>query len=109
MKTMGKNNLHNVIVALRTSYHKKENVHVNDHWQSRVISRIRMMDLKNGNNDFFELFQQFVWKIAPVTGVLVILLGIAMTRIDFLSDYELSKIFIYDPSDLSFFSLFSAS
>lgn len=108
MKTMGKKNLNNVIEALRISYHKKESVQVNNHWESRVMNLIRMKGVKNGHNDFFELFQQFVWQIAPFTAVLVILLGIAMARMDFLSDYELAKIFIYDPSDLSFFSLYNA-
>jgi hypothetical protein len=108
MKTTDEKELDNVIEVLRTAYHKKENVHVNNHWESRMMNFIRMKGIKNGHNDFYGLFQQFVWQIAPITSVLVILLGIAMAQMDFLSDYELAKIFLYDPSDLSFFSLYNA-
>lgn len=109
MKPMDEKGLGNVIKVLKTPYLEKGNVHVSDHWELGVMNLIRDKSLYEVKSDFFKIFQQLVWKIAPVTGILALLLGIAVARIDFLSDYELVKIFINDPSDFSFLSLYNGS
>ena len=101
---MEQKELNNIISTFKTAHQEKEKIHVSDNWQRGVMNSIRSKN--NFRAGFFDLFQQFVWKLVPVTCVLALLLGICLTRIDILSDYELVKIFINDPSDLSVISLY---
>lgn len=104
--SMNKKEYGNVISAFKKAYLKKEDVQVSDKWQAGVIDII----LRNTKNDFsinfFDCFQQFVWKLAPLTCAVALVLGIFFTQIDIFSDYELVKIFINDPSDLSLLSFY---
>ena len=103
---MDKKEQNKVISAFKTAYHEKEKIHVSDNWQIGVLNLIRGERKNEFIVGFFDLFQQFVWRLVPVTFILVLLLGILLTRIDFVSDYEMSKLFINDPSDVSLFSLY---
>lgn len=107
MKSINKKSFDNLIKALKTTYLERENIHVSDHWKIRVLNNIRVNTFYDAKLRYFDLFQQFVWKIAPVACILIIILGIAITRIDFLANFKLFKTLINDPSDLSIFSLFS--
>lgn len=103
---MDQKELNNVISAFKAAHQEKEKIHVSDNWKMGVMNLIRD-DIKNDfKPSFIDLFQQFVWRLVPITCVLAMLLGILLTRIDILSDYELVKMFINDPSDLSFLSLY---
>lgn len=103
---MDQKEFNNIISAFKTAHQEKEKIQVTDNWQMRVMSLIRD---KAGNDfgiSFYDLFQQFVWRLVPVTCVLALLLGILLTQVDFLSDYEMVKLFINDPSDLSMLSIY---
>ena len=95
-----------VISAFKTAHHENEKLHVSDSWQIGVLNLIREESKNDFRASFFDLFQQLVWKLVPVTCVLVLLLGILLIRTDFVSDYEMVKLFVNDPSDLSLFSLY---
>ena len=103
---MDKKEQNKVISAFKKVYLEKEKIHVSDNWQTGVMNLIRKAPGNDFRSGFFDLFQQFVWRLVPVTCVLALLLGIILTRIDFVSDYEMSKLFINDPSDVSLFSLY---
>ena len=103
---MDQKEFNNIISAFKTAHQEKEKIQVTDNWQIRVMSLIRD---KTGNDlviSFYDLFQQLVWRLVPVTCVLALLLGILLTQINFLSDYEMEKLFINDPSDLSMLSIY---
>lgn len=106
MIPMNGKKLENVIIAFKKAHREKENVQVCDNWQLRVMAIIRGYSKDKYNTGFLDLFQQFVWRLAPVSFLVILLLGIVITRLDFLSDYKLIKLFIIDPSDFSFFSLY---
>ena len=103
---MDKKEQNKVISAFKTAYLEKEKIHVSENWQTGVMNLIREAPGNDFRSGFFDLFQQFVWRLVPVTCILALLLGILLTRIDFVSDYEMSKLFINDPSDVSLFSLY---
>ena len=98
--------LNNVINAFKTAHREKEKIHVNDNWQMGVMNLIRDRIKNDVKISYFYLFQQFVWRLVPVTCVLALILGVVLTRIDIFSDYEMVKFFINDPSDMSFLSLY---
>jgi len=104
LKIMDKRELNNVISAFKTAHREKDKIHVSDNWQMGVMNLIRNEVKNDFRVSYFDLFQKFVWRLAPITCVLALMLGILLTRIDILSDYEMVKFFINDPSDLSFIS-----
>jgi hypothetical protein len=93
--------------ALAAAYREKEKVEVGELWQVRVMGRIQDLGSPYPKTSFFELFQRFVWRLAPVACILVLLLGTALTQLNFVSDYEMAEMFIEDPADFSLFALYN--
>ncbi|UCF83769.1 MAG: hypothetical protein JSV50_21845 [Desulfobacteraceae bacterium] len=93
--------------ALAAAYREKEKTEVDELWQSRVMGHIRNLGPLYPKTGYFELFQGLVWRFAPVACALVLLLGAAVAQLDFVSDYELAKIFIEDPADFSLLALYN--
>jgi hypothetical protein len=109
MKSINKEQFDRVMKVLSSAYHKKEDIEVGDMWQTRVMGHILSMGPVYGKANYFELFQQFVWKLTPVSFALIGLLGIALFKMDFFSDYEFSKSFVSSSTDLVTLAMFSGS
>jgi hypothetical protein len=95
--------------VLSFAYNQKENLEVGDMWQTRVMGHVLGLGPLYAKADYFELFQQFVWKLTPVAFVLIGILGMALVKIDFFSDYELTKAFVSNSSDLVTLAMYSGS
>jgi hypothetical protein len=91
--------------ALASAYRKKENAEVGDLWQVKVMEHIRNLDPFHTQPSYLDLFQRLVWQLAPVACVLVFILGMVLSRVDFMTDYVIAKIFIEDPANYSLFAL----
>ena len=52
------------------------------------------------------LFEQFVWRLAPVTFLLILVLAIFLIKLDLIPDYEMVKLFIDDPVEFTFVEWF---
>ena len=105
MKSIKKEGFDKLQKAFTVAYRKKEKPEVGALFQTRVMGHIRSLDPLHTKTMFFEVFQRFLWRLVPVTIVLILLLGAAITRIDVVSDYELTKIFLEDPEDFSLLAL----
>jgi hypothetical protein len=88
---------------------EKEKAAVNAHWQIRVMRHVRSLGPLNVKTNYLELFEGLVWKFAPVACLLILALTIILTRLDFVSDYEIAKAFMEDPLDFSLFQFLQAS
>ncbi len=95
--------------TLTAAYYEKEKTAVNKRWQIRVMSHVRDLGPLNVKTNFLELFEGFVWKFAPVVCLLILALTIILTKLDFVSDYEIAKAFMEDPLDFSLFQFLQAS
>lgn len=93
--------------SLGAAFREKEKTEVSEVWQSRLMDHIRRLGPLCPKTNFLDLFQRFVWQLAPFTCVLILLLSAAVVRLDFVSDYELSKMFIEDPTNFSLLSLYN--
>ncbi len=107
MKTTGKKEFNKVLGLFKEVHRDKERLPVSDKWQANAMRLVRNDAGTRLQTDFFDIFQGFVWKLAPVSCILVLLLGFLMIHTNTLSDFEMAKIFINDPSDLSFISLYN--
>jgi len=109
MMSINKEQFAKVMKALRFAYNGKEKAEVGDMWQTRVMGHILSMDPYYTKAGYFELFQQFVWKLTPVTFVLIGLLGLALFKMDFYSDYEFTKSFVSNSTDFVTLAMYSGS
>lgn len=105
MKSIKKEDLIKLQKALATAYREKEEAEVGDIWPARVMGHIRSLGPLYPKTSFFEMFQGFVWRLVPVACILVLLLGAAITQLDIVSDYELTKVFLEDPADYTLLAL----
>lgn len=91
--------------ALTTAYHEKESPEVNESWQMKVMSNIRKLGPLNAKTDSLMLFEQVVWRFAPVACLLILTLTAFMINLDFIPAYEMTKISMNDPIELTFAQL----
>lgn len=95
--------------TLTAAYYEKERASVNERWQIRVMSHVRSLGPLNAKTSYLEFFEGFVWRFAPVACLLILVLAIILTKLDFVSEYEIAKAFMEDPLDFSLFQFLQTS
>ena len=85
--------------ALKAAYLAKENngPEVSGQFEVQVMRRIRALGPIHSKPDFLLMFEHFVWRIAPVTVVLIIILAVWAIQFDFASEFDMATIFMDDP------------
>lgn len=106
MKYIKKEPLTKIKKILTLAYYEKENLEISESWQSRVMGNIQDLG-PISQFRFFDVFQRTVWRLTPATCVMILLLSLALTQINMMSDYELVKIFFEDPADFSLLALYN--
>ena len=89
--------------VLAEAYREKENVEVGELWQARVMGHIRSLGPLYPVTRYLQLFEGFVWRLAPVACVLILILAVILIHMDFISEFEMARIFFEDPVDFSLF------
>lgn len=105
MKTIKREDHVKLRKALASAYRKKESAEVGDSWQVKVMEHIRNLDAFYPQPSYLDLFQRLVWQLAPVACVLALILGIVLSQVDYIRDYEIAKMFIEDPANYSLLAL----
>ena len=103
MKSIKKEDHFKIRKVLSAAYHEKEKAQVGDLWQTRVMAHIKSLDPLYPASSYLVFFERFVWRLAPVVCVLLLILAVFFTHMDFISEYEMAKIFFEDPTDVSLF------
>ena len=93
--------------ALAAAYRNKESTDAEQGWPLKVMGNIRRLGNLYVKTSYLERFQRSVWKLAPVACVLLLLLSVAMTRFDFILDFEMEKIYIEDPADFGLLAFYT--
>jgi hypothetical protein len=106
MKSINKEYLSRIMQALRTAYHEKEKSETGDLLRVRVMGHVLSLEPSSPQTAYLELFQQLLWKLTPVTCILVVVLGLVIAKMDFIESYELAKSFINDPADFILLTLY---
>ena len=99
MKYIRKKDFAKIRQALAAAYSKRDGAEVGDMWKRRVMGHIQSLGPFYFKTGYFELFQQSLWRLAPVACLLSVILIVAIAKMDFFSDYEIAKIFISEPKD----------
>ena len=96
-------NEHEVLqTILRKAYREKENVEVGDQWQHEVMRRVRNLGALQPTPGFLEMLEQLVWRLAPVTCLLILGLTVLFAVSDFTSGYEVFQLFMNGTEELTF-------
>ena len=91
---------------LRRAYFEKENTEIDVRWQAETMRRIRALGPLQLPANYFTVFEQLVWRLAPVVCVLILLLTAGILKFGFISEYEMAKMFAECPLEAPFLELF---
>lgn len=90
----------------RKAYFEKEKAEIGVQWQTAVMRRIRTIGPLQLQASYFTMFGQFVWRLAPVIFILILLLTAGIFKFGFISEYDMAKIFAKYPLETSFLESF---
>ena len=92
--------------VFKRAFRDKEKAKPSEHWQQNMMSHVRSLEPLNATTNYFELFEQFVWRFAPVACVLIIMLTFCIVNLDLVPEYEVVKLFVEDPIEFSYVQIF---
>lgn len=87
--------------VFRRVHSEKEKAVVDDRWQTEVMRRIRNLDPVEHRTNFLTVFEEFIWRLAPVACVLIITVAIMLMLTDFTSESEIFNLFINNSDEIS--------
>ena len=70
------------------------------------MRHVRSVGPLNATTSYVDLFEQFVWRFAPVACVLIIMLTFCIVNLDLVPEYEVVKLFVEDPIQFSYVQMF---
>ena len=85
--------------TLKAAYNAKENngPEVSEQFEAQVMRRVRALGPIYFSPDYFSLFEQYFWRLVPVTAALIIVLVAWTIQFDFTSEFDLATIFMNNP------------
>ena len=90
---------------LLRKYHEKEKLELGDRWQANVMRRVRNLGPFQPKPDPLMQFGQFVWRLTPITCLLIIMSVAVLLKFDFTPDYNVLISFITDAEEISLVQL----
>ncbi len=103
MNSIQEDRLKKVLVS---TYFEKEDDAAGDGLRNKVMADVRKIGPLNGKDNFFRLFDQFVWRFVPAACAIIVILTVYLFNSDFISEYDMSMLFINDPIDVAVVQLF---
>jgi len=94
--------------ALRRAYLEKENTEVDGRWKTRLMARVREIGPVRPPG-FLPSFQWLVWRLAPVTSplILIMILAALFLRFDAASSYDALQSLVNSVEELTLATIFS--
>ncbi|HNU70187.1 MAG TPA: hypothetical protein PKL48_00560 [Thermodesulfobacteriota bacterium] len=86
---------------LRKAYQGRKPVPVGEEWKRSVLRHIRSLEPFSGQPSLWELFGNVVWRFAPVTCALILMVCVGTASIDFVPEYEMAKVYLDNPVEFS--------
>jgi len=91
---------------LRRVHQEKEKVEIGDQWQQAVMDRIRSLGPIETKTSFLLMFEQLVWRCAPVTCLLIIGLTLLLSFVSFTPEDEAVQLLINGTEEPTLVQLF---
>lgn len=90
---------------LRQAYHEKGKLELDDRWHLNVMGLVRKIGPLQVKPDPLVQFGQFVWRLSPVTCLLIIVSAAVLLKFDFTPDFNVLISFITDAEEVSLVQL----
>jgi len=87
------------------AYHEKEKLDSDDRWHLNVMGLVRKIGPLPVKPDPLVQFGQFVWRLSPVTCLLIVMSAAVLLKFDFTPDYNVLIAFITDVEEVSLVQL----
>lgn len=82
---------------LKQARKNKEPVRLGEEWQCQVMQRIHAVGPVAAPKHLWEAFGDVVWRLAPATCVLTLVLGLCTVSVDFAPEYEMARLYLGNP------------
>ncbi|MDP2644968.1 MAG: hypothetical protein Q8P24_08510 [Desulfobacterales bacterium] len=89
--------------VLLQAYLEKEKTETGDHWQANVMRHVRKLSPLQIKPDPLMQFGQLVWRMTPVSTLLVILSAALLLEFDFTPGYSVLVSLITDVEEIGLF------
>jgi len=86
-----------VINALKTAYHDHDTPEAAEQWQQNVMRDIRRLGPLSPATGEATFPAQLLWRAAPAVCMLILIIGVFVVNLDFVSDFELGNLLSEDP------------
>jgi hypothetical protein len=86
---------------LRRAYHEKQEGDVGEQWQEEVMHRIRDLGEIEGRPSFLAQFEHLVWRLVPVTCLLILGLTLLLSSVEFFSSYDLAQLLVNSTDEIT--------
>ncbi len=71
---------------------------LDDAWQERVMNHVCTLETPGMEKGFEEQFRRIAWHLVPASCLMILLLGLVLTTVDFFPEYEMARQFIEEPT-----------
>ena len=90
---------------LRRAQQEKETVEIGDQWQEEVMRRIRNFGPIEVKPSFLLMFERLVWRLAPVTCLLIVGLTLVLSSVNFTPGYDAIQLLMNGTEELTLVQL----
>lgn len=87
---------------LKKAYQQKEKIEVGDQWQKDTMRRVRELGALQPTPSFAVMLEELVWRLAPVTCLLILGLAVLFALVDFTSGYDAFQLLMNGTDELTF-------
>ena len=91
---------------LRQVYQEKEKIDIVDAGPEEVMRRIRKVGVLQPAPSFLEIFGSFVWRLAPIVCLLILVLSAVSLAVDFASGHDVFQVLMNGREELTLIQLF---
>lgn len=85
-------NLRNLLGMLRAVHMGNDLPPVEANWQQTVMRRIRRLSERQRRPSFLQAFEPLVWRLAPVTSVMIVVCVVTLMRSGLIGDWQLFQL-----------------
>jgi hypothetical protein len=91
---------------LRQVYQEKEKIGIVDAEPGEIMRRIRKIGALQPAPSFIEMFGSFVWRLAPIICLLILVLTAVSLAVDFASRHDVFQVLMNGREELTLVQLF---
>jgi hypothetical protein len=86
---------------LRRAHQQKEKVELSGQWRQEVMGRIRTVGPVEEKPSFLSMFEQLVWRFAPVACLLILGLTLLLSSVSFTPEDEAVRLLMNGTEELT--------